>query len=298
MSSLSFYELKRKALKKYFGRMNEKQKEAVFAVNGPVLVLAGAGSGKTTVIVNRIANMINFGDAYYDDSYQGSAEDCRFLENYINGRDADLEQLRETIAVRPIKPWNILAITFTNKAAGELKERLRTLLGEDGDNINAATFHSACVRILRREIDKLGYQSSFTIYDSDDSQRVVKACMNELGVSEKQFPPRSVLSEIGFAKDRLMEPEDMAEDAANDYRRTVIAKIYREYQKKLFASNAVDFDDIIKLTVKILNDLPETLEYYQNRYKYIMVDEYQDTNQAQYQTGKSFIFRSIIIYAL
>lgn len=160
--------------------------------------------------------MINFGDAYYDDSYQGSAEDCRFLENYINGRDADLEQLRETIAVRPIKPWNILAITFTNKAAGELKERLRTLLGEDGDNINAATFHSACVRILRREIDKLGYQSSFTIYDSDDSQRVVKACMNELGVSEKQFLPRSVLSEIGFAKDRLMEPEDMAEDAAND----------------------------------------------------------------------------------
>lgn len=283
MSSLSFYELKRKALKKYFGRMNEKQKEAVFAVNGPVLVLAGAGSGKTTVIVNRIANMINFGDAYYDDSYQGSAEDCRFLENYINGSDADLEQLRETIAVRPIKPWNILAITFTNKAAGELKERLRTLLGEDGDNINAATFHSACVRILRREIDKLGYQSSFTIYDSDDSQRVVKACMNELGVSEKQFPPRSVLSEIGFAKDRLMEPEDMAEDAANDYRRTVIAKIYREYQKKLFASNAVDFDDIIKLTVKILNDFPETLEYYQNRYKYIMVDEYQDTNQAQFR---------------
>lgn len=129
--------------------------------------------------------LINFGDAYYDDSYQGSAEDCRFLENYINGRDADLEQLRETIAVRPIKPWNILAITFTNKAAGELKERLRTLLGEDGDNINAATFHSACVRILRREIDKLGYRAVLRYMILMTVSELSKACMNELGVSEK-----------------------------------------------------------------------------------------------------------------
>ena len=283
MSSLSFCELKRKALDKYFGKMNNRQREAVFAVNGPVLVLAGAGSGKTTVIVNRIANMINFGNAYADDAYNGSDEDCSFLEKYINGGEATLDQLREIIAVSPVKPWNILAITFTNKAAGELKERLAAMLGEDGENIHAATFHSACVRILRREITKLGYDSSFTIYDSDDSQRVVKSVMNDLGVSEKQFPPKSVLSEIGFAKDRLMEPEEMAEDASGDYRRMVISKIYHEYQNRLKASNAVDFDDIIKLTVKILTDFPETLEYYQNRYRYIMVDEYQDTNQAQFR---------------
>lgn len=283
MALQPFCELKRKALEKYFSRMNERQREAVFAVDGPVLVLAGAGSGKTTVIVNRIVNMINFGNAYHDDTYKGNDEDCLFLEDYLNGKEADLEQLREAIAVRPVKPWSILAITFTNKAAGELKERLSSVLGEEGQQITAATFHSACVRILRRDIEKLGYQSSFTIYDSDDSQRVIKICMNELGVSEKQFPPRSVLSEISFAKDKLMNPEEMAEDASGDYRRTVISKIYREYQKKLFASNAVDFDDIISLTVKILTDFPETREYYQNRYKYIMVDEYQDTNQAQFR---------------
>ncbi|MGN1480798.1 ATP-dependent helicase [Porcipelethomonas sp.] len=283
MSSLTFCELKKQALNKYFGKMNERQREAVFAVNGPVLVLAGAGSGKTTVIVNRIANMINFGNAYYDDAYNGSDEDCAFLENYINGAEATIEQLKEIIAVSPVKPWNILAITFTNKAAGELKERLSAMLGEDGDNIQAATFHSACVRILRREIDRLGYHSSFTIYDSDDSQRVLKSCMNDLGISEKQFPPKSVLSEIGFAKDRLMDPDDMADDASGDYRKMVIAKIYKEYQRRLIDSNAVDFDDIIKLTVKILTDFPETLEYYQNRYRYIMVDEYQDTNQAQFR---------------
>lgn len=280
---MTYTELKQKALEKYFGRMNERQREAVFSVSGPVLVLAGAGSGKTTVIVNRIANMINFGNAYYDTAYQSSDDDCRVLEEYLNGADVGLDTLRDAIAVSPIKPWNILAITFTNKAAGELKERLSAMLGEDALDIQAATFHSACVRILRRDIERLGYQSSFTIYDSDDSQRVVKSCMNDLGISEKQFPPRSVLSEIGFAKDKLMTPEEYDENAGTDYRKTAIAKIYREYQKRLFASNAVDFDDIIVLTVKILAEYPDALEYYQNRYKYIMVDEYQDTNHAQFR---------------
>ncbi|MGN0613704.1 MAG: ATP-dependent helicase [Porcipelethomonas sp.] len=283
MAELTFSELKKKALEKYFGRMNERQKEAVFAVNGPVLVLAGAGSGKTTVIVNRIANMINFGNAYNDDAYQGAEEDSQVLKRYLDGEDISAEQLREVIAVRPVKPWSILAITFTNKAAGELRDRLSAMLGEAGEGIQAATFHSACVRILRREIDKLGYHSDFTIYDSDDSQRVVKQCLNELEISEKQFPPKSVLAAIGAAKDSLCEPEDMLDEASGDYRKTVIAKIYNAYQKKLFASNAVDFDDIIKLTVKILTEFPETLEYYQNRYKYILVDEYQDTNQAQFR---------------
>ncbi len=283
MSEMSFNELKRKALEKYFGRMNERQKEAVFAVDGPVLVLAGAGSGKTTVIVNRIANMINFGSAYDNDAYQGDSDDCRALKEYIDGGELSKDELREIIAVNPIKPWSILAITFTNKAAGELKERLSDMLGADGEGLQAATFHSACVKILRRDIEKLGYGSSFTIYDSDDSQRVVKQCMSELDISEKAFPPKSVMAVISMAKDELKEPEDILEKAYGDYRKTAIAKIYSLYQRKLFASNAVDFDDIIKLTVKILSDFPETLDYYQNRYKYIMVDEYQDTNHAQFR---------------
>ena len=279
---MNFTDLKRKALEKYFGRMNDRQQEAVFSVNGPVLVLAGAGSGKTTVIVNRIANMINFGNAYYEDGYEGSPEDCRILEEYINGGELSADTLRDIVAVSPIKPWSILAITFTNKAAGELKERLAAMLGEDGHDVHAATFHSACVRILRRDIERLGYSSSFTIYDSDDSQRVVKGCMADLELSEKQFPPRSILAEISSAKDRLISPKEYENEAAGDYRKTAIAKIYREYQKRLFASNAVDFDDIITLTVKILSEFPDALEYYQNRYKYIMVDEYQDTNHAQF----------------
>lgn len=283
MSSLTFTELKRKALEKYFGRMNERQKEAVFAVNGPVLVLAGAGSGKTTVIVNRIANMINFGNAYHDSSYQGNNSDCRLLEDYINGGQADLDSLREAVAAIPVKPWNILAITFTNKAAGELKSRLFNMLGNEALDIQAATFHSACVRILRREIERLGYQSSFTIYDSDDSQRIIKACMSDLEISEKKFPPKSVLSEISFAKDRLADPDDYEKEAAMDYRKNVIAKIYKAYQRRLFESNAVDFDDIIKITVKIFEEFPDALEYYQNRFRYIMVDEYQDTNHAQFR---------------
>lgn len=279
---MTFTELKRKALEKYFDKMNNCQKEAVFAVDGPTLVLAGAGSGKTTVIVNRIANMINFGNAYHDTSYQGSDDDCHILEQYINGGDIDPDSFRDIIAVSPIKPWNILAITFTNKAAGELKERLSAILGETALDINSSTFHSACVRILRREIERLGYGRSFTIYDSDDSQRLIKACLTDMGISEKKFPPKSVLSEISFAKDKLEEPEDYEKNADTDYRKNVVAKIYKEYQHRLFSSNAVDFDDIIKLTVKILTEYPDALEYYQKRYKYIMVDEYQDTNHAQF----------------
>lgn len=280
---MTFTELKRKALEKYFNKMNSSQKEAVFSVNGPVLVLAGAGSGKTTVIVNRIANMINFGNAYNDASYQGSTDDCQFLEDYINGVVNDSIRLRETVAVSPIKPWNILAITFTNKAANELKQRLSLMLGNDAEDIAAATFHSACVRILRRDIERIGYAKNFTIYDSDDSQRTIKSCLADLGISEKKFSPRSVLNEISFAKDFLIDPEAYEKNAGNDYWKNVIAKVYKEYQKRLFNSNAVDFDDIIKLTVNILDKYPDALEYYQNRYRYIMVDEYQDTNHAQFR---------------
>lgn len=283
MTERGYDAFKQAAMQTFFGRMNAEQQAAVFTVNGPVLVLAGAGSGKTTVIVNRIANMVYFGNAYAETGRTVSEEDLAFLEGYAAGRETDAERLRDIVAVAPIKPWNILAITFTNKAAGELKSRLSDLLGDAGRDVNAATFHSVCVRILRQEISRLGYDSDFTIYDSDDSQRLVKACLSDLEISEKQFPPKSILSEISHAKDALLGPDQMEAQAAGDYRKLVIAKVYRAYQERLKKSNAVDFDDIIRLTVKIFTDFPEALEKFRSKYKYILVDEYQDTNQAQFR---------------
>jgi DNA helicase-2/ATP-dependent DNA helicase PcrA len=283
MDKRSFNEAKQAALRKYFSRMNDMQQEAVFAVKGPVLVLAGAGSGKTTVIVNRIANMINFGNAFWDDSRQGSEEDIRFLNDYADGKTDDMDTLREITASEPVKPWNILAITFTNKAAGELRERLSAMLGEEGMNINASTFHSACLRILRVEIEALGYGKDFTIYDTDDSQRMIKAAMAELDISEKQLAPRTVLSEISFAKDKMITPAELKADAGQDYRKKLIARLYGLYQERMRTANALDFDDILCLTVELFEKFPEVLEKYQNRYKYIMVDEYQDTNHVQFR---------------
>ncbi|MBQ7009833.1 MAG: UvrD-helicase domain-containing protein [Ruminococcus sp.] len=279
----SYIELKKTALMQYFSRMNDMQKKAVFTVNGPLLVLAGAGSGKTTVIVNRIANMINFGNAYFDETRSGNADDIEFLEAYINGETDDLDGLREAVAVNPIKPWNILAITFTNKAANELKERLNAMLGEEALSIHAATFHSACVRILRQEIDRIGYGKDFTIYDSDDAQRLIKSVMAEMEVSEKNFAPKALLSEISFAKNRMITSAEMKENVGADFRKKTIARVYSHYCARLKESNALDFDDILLLTVKIFEDFPEALDKFRNRYKYILVDEYQDTNQVQFR---------------
>jgi len=279
----NYIKAKRKALERYFSRMNDRQKEAVFTVNGPLLVLAGAGSGKTTVIVNRIANMINFGNAYFDESRQGTNEDTAFLNDYAEGKLTTLIHSGTLLPLHLIKPWNILAITFTNKAAAELKERLSAMLGEEALNIHASTFHSACVRILRSEITALGYRSDFTIYDSDDSQRMIKNCMADIDVSEKQFAPKAVLSEISFAKDKMITPEEMKEDAGADYRKKTIAKLYKQYMERMRAANALDFDDILCKTVELFEQFPEVLEKYRNRYKYIMVDEYQDTNHVQFR---------------
>lgn len=285
MSSNNLRELKQKALSEYFGRMNPEQKKAVFTIKGPVLILAGAGSGKTTVLVNRIANMVYFGNAYDSDYVPSclSDDDIEFLKNYKKGDDA--ERLRNIICnpAEMINPWNILAITFTNKAAGELKQRLADMLGDAGTGITAATFHSACVRILRREIEQLGYPNDFTIYDSDDSQRVIKTCLSELDISDKMFPPKTVAGVISSAKDRMLSPSDFEAEYGNDFRMSKIALVYNLYQKKLISSGAVDFDDIIRLTVNLFEKFPETLRHYRNLYKYIMVDEYQDTNHAQYR---------------
>ena len=283
MDKTSFNSAKQAALRKYFSRMNEMQQEAVFTVNGPLLVLAGAGSGKTTVIVNRIANLINFGNAYYDETRTASDYDIDFLREYADGKTDDFETLRDIVAVDPVKPWNIFAITFTNKAAGELRERLTAMLGEEALNINASTFHSACVRILRSEIEAMGYGRDFTIYDSDDSQRMIKSVMAEIDISEKQFAPRMVLSEISAAKDKMITPEQMREDAGQDYRKKVISRLYALYQQRMMTANALDFDDILTVTTELFDKFPEVLEKYRNRYKYIMVDEYQDTNHVQFK---------------
>ena len=271
------------ALEKYFDRMNDRQREAVFTVNGPVLVLAGAGSGKTTVLVNRIANMILFGNAYERDEEELTPEERGFLECYDGDHDDEtVSMLRSIVARDTIAPWSILAITFTNKAAGELKSRLVTMLGDAGDRVAASTFHSACVRILRREIAALGYMSAFTIYDTDDSKRLIKACTEALGLTPKAFPPNVVLSQISNAKNDLLSADEFEKQAGNDYFTSSVARVYKEYQKRLRASNALDFDDIIMLTVELFRLFPDVLDHYQNLYRYIMVDEYQDTNYAQY----------------
>ena len=286
--TLRFLALKKQVLKKQFSRMNDRQAEAVFHTNGPLLILAGAGSGKTTVIVNRIANLVRYGLGYYSAYIPEDLKeaDLKLLEQYsADSQPLDLEgepRLKELLCYHPVQPWNILAITFTNKAAGELKERLTAMLGEPAAEVQASTFHSACVRILRRDIERLGYSRSFTIYDTDDSLRVIKDCLKALNLDDKMFPPRQALSVISKAKDAGQSGEELLRSAGDDYRITMFGKIYQQYQKALKDANAVDFDDIILLTVQLFQQFPEVLEYYQNRWQYIMVDEYQDTNHMQY----------------
>lgn len=277
--------LKQKAFQTYFSSLNPQQQQAVFSVNGPVLVLAGAGSGKTTAIISRIVNMIYFGDGYARADGFLPEEDARWLRAYIDGTvSEDADRLREILAISPIRPWNILAITFTNKAAGEMRARLASTLGEEtASSVNASTFHSACVRILRRSISLLGYSSDFAIYDADDARRLMKNCLADANISEKQFPPRSVIQEISRAKDSMISPAQMLENAGGEYRQTTIAKLYAIYQRHLLESNALDFDDIIYLTVELFRRFPEELAKYQYRFPYVLVDEYQDTNHAQYQ---------------
>ena len=285
MAEETTIELKRAALNHYFQNLNTPQQQAVFHVNGPVLVLAGAGSGKTTAMIHRIVQMIHFGDGWVQANASITKEDAAYLKDYITDKQpADLERLCSILAVQPIQPWHILAITFTNKAANELRSRLLQAIGEEcASMLHASTFHSACVRILRRSISKLGYDSNFTIYDTDDSQRLMKSCIADADVSEKQFPPRAVLTEISLAKDRMCSPEYFCIEAGSDYRKMVIGKLYKEYQNRLKSANALDFDDLIYKTVELLESFPEELEYYQNRFRYIMVDEYQDTNHAQFR---------------
>ncbi|MEG1621078.1 MAG: UvrD-helicase domain-containing protein [Oscillospiraceae bacterium] len=281
--SEKYLELRRDIIKKRFGRMNDMQLEAVVKADGPVLILAGAGSGKTTVLVNRVANLVEFGDAYESQSVPSfiKEDDVLYMQSYLE-KGGDDARIKELISANAVKPWNILAITFTNKAAAELRDRLSSMLGETASDINAATFHSACLRILRVDGASLGYSSSFTIYDTDDSVRVIKEVLKSFNLDDKMYPPKQVLGQMGRFKDELLTPDEAIEQNASDFKLAQIAKIYKEYQSMLKKANALDFDDIITQTVRLLSENPEILEKYRNRYRYIMVDEYQDTNHAQY----------------
>ncbi len=277
--------LRKQILEQKFGRLNEQQRQAVFTANGPVLILAGAGSGKTTVLVQRVAYLIRYGNAYFSDHIPDYTEDeLSLLTKAAKGQPCDEGEVDRLLADRPVFPWHILAITFTNKAANEMKDRLEQILGPDAANeVTAGTFHSCCVRILRCEIELLGYKSNFTIYDTDDSVRVMKQCMRDQNIDDKLFPPKSVLTSISHAKDSMISPQAYKNETGDDYRKSVIAILYNAYQKRLMQANAVDFDDLIRLTVELFTKFPDRLAYYQNRYRYLLVDEYQDTNHAQYR---------------
>lgn len=274
-------------ISRQFSKLNPMQQEAVRTTQGPLLLLAGAGSGKTTVLINRIANLMRFGRG--SDCHEVpdgiSQEDVAFLEN-LEEEPSDEDRLRadRLCAVEPAVPWSIMAITFTNKAANEMKERLSLLLGPEAEDIWAMTFHAACCRILRRDIERMGYGRSFTIYDTSDSERIMKEIVRDMGMDDKTFPARYVLAAISKEKDKMISPGEMLEkaEAQGDVRAIPIAKAYARYQQQLKDNNALDFDDIIYVTVQLLQQNPDVREYYQRKFRYILVDEYQDTNHMQY----------------
>ena len=282
-----FLQLRRELIGREFPSLNDMQRQAVLTTEGPLLLLAGAGSGKTTVLIHRIANLIRFGCASdVPDIPEGYGEpELAALEAAAAKAGRMDDAAAALCAVRPVEPWRIIAITFTNKAANQLKDRLAVMLGPEAAEIWAMTFHAACCRILRREIDRLGYDRQFTIYDTADSERVMKDVMKELRVDEKELPARLILTHISRAKDAMQFPDDYAAkaDAAGDARLDTVSACYTAYQRRLREANALDFDDIILLTVQLLQDYEEVRVFWQNRFRYVLIDEYQDTNRLQYR---------------
>ncbi|MBO5852190.1 MAG: UvrD-helicase domain-containing protein [Clostridia bacterium] len=285
MNSAEFLKLRQSVIEKEFSNMNDMQLRAVTTVKGPLLVLAGAGSGKTTVLVNRIAYLIKYGDAYSSDYVPSFfKDDVLEASEYISGKK-ELPNFWN-LAVEPAKPWEILAITFTNKAAGELKERIALKLNDENSGVVAGTFHSVCGRILRRYGNLIGYTSNFTIYDTDDQKRLIKDLIKQNEFDEKIVPVKMVISAISSAKEKLVTPEEYVQNIGSDIRERMIAKLYCQYEERLLSADAMDFDGMISNTVKLFNENPDVLGYYSNKFKYIMVDEYQDTNYAQYKLVK------------
>ena len=263
-----------------FARLNPMQRQAVLATEGPLLILAGAGSGKTTVLINRVANLLKYGRASDTDEIPENATeaDLAVLEA---GPSPEAQRIA---AYGRVEPWRIIAITFTNKAADELKTRLESMLGPEANDIWARTFHSACVRILRRDADRLGYPRDFTIYDTSDRLSVMRAILRELDLDDKVYPPKSVLARLDSARDELLSPELFAQryGASGDVRLRKTAEIYKLYAQRLFAAGAMDFDDLLYNTVRLFRECPDVLEHYQRQFKYVLIDEYQDTNNLQY----------------
>ncbi len=285
---------------KVFGKkLNSEQLRAVFTVNGPLLVLAGAGSGKTTVLVNRISYIIKYGNAYFSEYIPEGVSDfsVEMLEKALSFSHEDIEEILPQFIYEPAPPWQVLAFTFTNKAAGEIKERLLSAFGDDelAGSVWAGTFHSICLKILRKHADRLGYKDGFSIYDTDDSKRLCAACMKELEIDEKSLAVKRVLRDISQSKNELRGPEDY--EPSNDPRTRDIKRVFNLYQKKLREYNAMDFDDIIMKTVELLSGYPDIAEYYQRKFRYVLVDEYQDTNYAQFVLTKllSDGYRNIMV---
>lgn len=284
-----FVNAKRALFDKLLKRYNLPQKQAICAVNGPLLVLAGAGSGKTTVLVERIAQIIRFGNSYESEAVPPTVteEEVKALESARFMEDQEIAAVLSSYAVNPCPPYAILAITFTNKAASEMKERLCKKLGEENAReIWAGTFHSVCVRILRRHGEAVGIRSDFTIYDTDDSKKVVNGAVKKLNLDEKVFNAKMVLNTISRAKEKLYDPEDLLKMGQTDFVAGKCGEIYKLYDEELRAACALDFDDIIRYTVKLLKESQETREYYRRRFRYICIDEYQDTNKAQFELAK------------
>ena len=284
-----FLKLRKQYIEKRFSSLNDEQRSAVLTCDGATLVLAGAGSGKTTVIVNRILCLLLFGNAYESDEIWGepTEEDVQELRDLLSGKaDVPSERMNSLLRAGSIRPWNILAITFTNKAADQLKERIKRAVGPEGGDVFASTFHSACVRFLRRDADRLGWPSSFTIYDTDDTERVLKDIYKSYSIDDKVYPMRWVASRFSSIKDSLSDIEEYEAMNRNDYRTAMVVRVFKEYQRRLKEAGAFDFDDLIYFTVQLLQDNPDIREYYHNRFRYIMVDEYQDTSKAQYMLVK------------
>ena len=274
-----YVEARKAYIRARFSHLNDRQIDAVMATEGPLLILAGAGSGKTTVLINRIENLLTFGKAGDSDELPAFADEYT-LAKLKEGADDAVPYA----ALDPVDPWRILAITFTNKAAGELKDRLAAKLGSAANDVWACTFHSACVRILRRDAEKLGFSSNFSIYDTADSLSLIKHILKDMDLDEKTFQPRSVMREISVAKDEELRAQDFLDQARrmSDLRQIKIGEIYVEYARRLFAANAMDFDDLIFFTVKLLKENDECCAHWQRRFQYVLVDEYQDTNHLQY----------------